>query len=139
MNVPENLLYTKEHEWLMVKGDIGVIGITHFAQEQLGDVVFVELPPANSNIIQGNSFGVVESVKTVSDLYSPVSGSVLEVNLNLNETPEDVNTHPYGDGWIIQISISDKQELGQLLNSEDYQQLIGKKYIKYAIKKESKN
>ena len=124
MNVPENLLYTKEHEWLMVKGDIGVIGITHFAQEQLGDVVFVELPPANSNIIQGNSFGVVESVKTVSDLYSPVSGSVLEVNLNLNETPEDVNTHPYGDGWIVKIKINNLNDLEQLLSAKQYNNLL---------------
>ncbi len=127
MSVPDNLLYTKEHEWLRVEGDnrdIGVVGITHFAQEQLGDVVFVELPAVDAKLTQGGSFGVVESVKTVSDLYSPVNGSVAEVNSELDAAPEKVNTDPYGDGWIVKIKIDDPDGLKQLLSPEQYNELL---------------
>jgi glycine cleavage system H protein len=124
MSVPENLLYTKEHEWLRVEGDVGVVGITHFAQEQLGDVVFVELPAADSKLTKGGSFGVVESVKTVSDLYSPVNGSVAEVNLGLDAAPEQVNTDPYGEGWIVKIKIDDPDALKELLSPEQYNELL---------------
>ena len=124
MSVPENLLYTKEHEWLRVEGDIGVIGITHFAQEQLGDVVFVELPAVDSKLTKGGSFGVVESVKTVSDLYSPVNGSVVETNSGLDAAPEQVNTDPYGEGWIVKIKIDNQDELKELLSPEQYNELL---------------
>jgi glycine cleavage system H protein len=124
MSVPENLLYTKEHEWLRVEGDIGVVGITHFAQEQLGDVVFVELPEAGSKLTRGGSFGVVESVKTVSDLYSPVNGAVAEVNGGLDAAPEQVNTDPYGEGWIVKIKIDDPEGLKELLSPEQYNELL---------------
>jgi glycine cleavage system H protein len=124
MSVPENLLYTKEHEWLLVEGEVGVVGITHFAQEQLGDVVFVELPTAGSKLTQGRSFGVVESVKTVSDLYSPVNGSVAEVNSGLDTAPEQVNTDPYGEGWIVKIKVDDPDALKELLSPEQYNELL---------------
>lgn len=124
MSVPENLLYTKDHEWLRVEGDVGVVGITHFAQEQLGDVVFVELPEADSKLTKGGSFGVVESVKTVSDLYSPVNGSVAEVNSGLDAAPEQVNTDPYGEGWIVKIKIDDLDSLKEMLSPEQYNELL---------------
>ena len=124
MSVPENLLYTKEHEGLLVEGEAGGVGITHFAQEQLGDVVFVELPTAGSKLTQGRSLGVVESVKTVSDLYSPVNGSVAEVNSGLDTAPEQVNTDPYGEGWIVKIKVDDPDALKELLSPEQYNELL---------------
>jgi glycine cleavage system H protein len=123
--VPENLLYSKEHEWLRVDGDSGVVGITDFAQEQLGDVVFVELPSNGEQVRQFGSFGVVESVKAASDLYAPISGEVLERNMAVVESPELVNQQPYGNGWMIKVKIQDRGELANLLSAADYRAHIG--------------
>lgn len=117
---PEELRYTKEHEWIKVDGDRGRVGITHFAQSQLGDVVFVELPKVGKPFRQMEPFGVVESVKAVSDLYSPVTGQVLEVNSTLESSPEQVNADPYGKGWMIVVKISEPKELGKLMTAEKY-------------------
>ena len=120
MEVPENLLYTQEHEWVRVGGNKVVVGITQFAQEQLGDIVFVELPEVGTLIEQESPFGVVESVKTVSDLYAPVSGTVTASNKDLETHPEQVNNEPYGTGWIIEIEVSDVKELEKLMSPDDY-------------------
>lgn len=120
MNVPEGLKYTREHEWIKVDGDRGRIGITHYAQDQLGDVVFVELPKTGRQLRQMEPFGVVESVKAVSDLYCPVGGEVLEVNSELEQKPELVNGDPYGAGWMIQVKISNAKDLGNLLSASEY-------------------
>ena len=120
MEVPENLLYTQEHEWIRVDGKNATVGITHFAQDQLGDIVFVELPEVGTLIEQENPFGVVESVKTVSDLYAPISGTVTAVNKDLEANPEHVNDTPYGNGWIIEIEFSNDNELEKLMSSEEY-------------------
>lgn len=123
--VPEGLLYSKEHEWVKVDGDRATIGITYFAQEQLGDVVFVELPSAGEQVRQFASLGVVESVKAASDVFSPVSGEVAERNLDVIERPELVNQDPYGKGWMVKVRLADKGELGKLLSPGDYRALIG--------------
>jgi glycine cleavage system H protein len=120
MEVPNELLYTQEHEWIRVEGQNAVIGVTQFAQDQLGDIVFVELPEVGSLIEKESPFGVVESVKTVSDLYAPVSGKVTKVNTELETHPENVNSEPYGNGWIVEIEISDAKELKSLLDPEAY-------------------
>ena len=120
MEVPENLLYTQEHEWVRVEGNKAVVGITQFAQEQLGDIVFVELPEVGTLIEHESPFGVVESVKTVSDLYAPVSGTVRGSNKDLEAHPEQVNSEPYGKGWIIEVEVSDEKELEKLMSPEDY-------------------
>ncbi len=120
MEVPENLLYTQEHEWVRVDGKKAVVGVTQFAQEQLGDIVFVELPEVGTLIEQESPFGVVESVKTVSDLYAPVSGTVTASNKDLEAHPEQVNSEPYGNGWIIEIEIADEKELEKLMSPDDY-------------------
>ena len=120
MEVPENLLYTQEHEWIRVDKNNAIVGITQFAQDQLGDIVFVELPEVGTVIEKETPFGVVESVKTVSDLYAPVSGTVKAVNQELESSPEQVNNAPYGSGWIIEIEISDKNELKKLMSPEKY-------------------
>ena len=120
MEVPENLLYTQEHEWIRVDGKNAIVGITQFAQDQLGDIVFVELPEVGTLIEQESPFGVVESVKTVSDLYAPVSGTVKAINQELESNPEKVNNEPYEGGWIIEIEISDKNELEKLMSPEKY-------------------
>ena len=120
MEVPENLLYTQEHEWIRVDKNNAIMGITQFAQDQLGDIVFVELPEVGMVIEKETPFGVVESVKTVSDLYAPVSGTVKAVNQDLESSPEKVNNAPYGSGWIIEIEISDKNELEKLMSPEKY-------------------
>ena len=120
MEVPENLLYTQEHEWVRVEGNKAVVGITQFAQEQLGDIVFVELPEVGTLIEQESPFGVVESVKTVSDLYAPVSGAVTASNKDLEAHPEQVNSEPYGTGWIIEVEVSDEKELEKLMSHNDY-------------------
>ena len=120
MEVPENLLYTQEHEWVRVDKNNAIVGITQFAQDQLGDIVFVELPEVGTVIEKETPFGVVESVKTVSDLYAPVSGTVKAVNQDLESSPEKVNNAPYGSGWIIEIEISDKNELEKLMSPEKY-------------------
>lgn len=118
---PKDLRYTKEHEWIRVEGDKGRVGITHYAQDQLGDVVFVELPAVGRSLRQMEAFGVVESVKAVSDLYCPVSGEVVEVNQELVRRPELVNQDPYGAGWMIVVKIQDAKELENLMTSEQYQ------------------
>lgn len=120
MSVPEGLKYTREHEWIKVEGDKGRVGITHYAQDQLGDVVFVELPKKGRQLRQMESFGVVESVKAVSDLYCPVSGEVLEVNSELERKPELVNTDPYKAGWMILVKITQAKDLDNLLSASEY-------------------
>ena len=123
-NVPADLKYTREHEWAKKEGARVRVGITHFAQEQLGDVVFVELPKVGGKVIQNKGFGVVESVKAVSDLFAPLSGEVAEVNAALPKAPETVNQDPYGKGWMIVIAPSDGKELESLLTAEQYEKLI---------------
>ncbi len=118
--IPEGLHYTKEHEWIKVEGARGRVGITHFAQSQLGDVVFVELPKVGKPLRQMETFGVVESVKAVSDLYCPLTGEVLEVNSTLESSPEQINADPYGQGWMIVVKIADPKELGKLMTAEKY-------------------
>ena len=126
MEIPENLLYTQEHEWIRVDGQDAVIGITQFAQDQLGDIVFVELPEIGTLIEQESPFGVVESVKTVSDLYAPVSGTVTAINKDLETQPELVNDEPYGKGWVIKIELTDKNELKNLMSPEAYTEQCSK-------------
>lgn len=118
---PRNLRYTKEHEWIRVEDSRGVVGITEYAQDQLGDVVFVELPKVGTTVEQGKPFGVVESVKTASDLYAPVSGTVIAVNEKLIEHPELVNQDPYGEGWMIVIQMSDPTQVSSLMTAEEYE------------------
>ena len=120
MEVPKDLLYTLEHEWIRVDGKNAVIGITHFAQEQLGDIVFVELPKVGSELEKESPFGVVESVKTVSDLYAPASGKITKVNKELETNPEKVNNEPYDAGWIVEIELSDETDLESLLDPDAY-------------------
>ncbi|RIV25657.1 glycine cleavage system protein GcvH [Alicyclobacillaceae bacterium I2511] len=119
--VPENLKYTKEHEWVRVEGNTAFIGITDFAQDELGDIVFVELPEEGSLLIAEQTFGTVESVKTVSDLFAPVSGKVIQVNADLGEHPEKVNEQPYEAGWMVAVEMSDAAEANALLNAVEYQ------------------
>lgn len=121
MEFPEDLKYTKEHEWVKVDGDSVTIGITDYAQDSLGDVVYVELPEADATITSGETFGVVESVKAVSDLYAPVSGTVAEVNDSVVDSPETINDEPYGDGWLLKVELSDTGELDGLMSAADYQ------------------
>ena len=125
MNIPKELKYTKDHEWARIEGDVATVGITDYAQGELGDIVFVELPKAGSSVSQGDSFGTIEAVKAVSDLYAPLSGVITEVNAALDEAPETVNNSPYGDGWMIKIKISDPSEVDNLLSADDYEKLIG--------------
>lgn len=124
MEVPKDLMYTREHEWLRIDGNKGVIGITEFAQDQLGDVVFVELPKEGSDLQQENTFGVVESVKTVSDLYAPASGKVTKVNKELEAHPELINQEPYGKGWIVEVELKDANEKNGLLSAADYENFL---------------
>ncbi len=124
MNFPSNLKYTKEHEWLRIEGDIAYIGITEFAQGELGDIVYVDISSVGQEIKQNDIFGTVEAVKTVSDLYIPVTGTVLEVNADLNNAPELVNSDPYGKGWMIKIKISDPSQLDTLLTADSYNTLV---------------
>ncbi len=123
--VPDELRYSKEHEWVRAEGDVATIGITHFAQEQLGDVVFVELPSPGEQVRQFASLGVVESVKAASDVYSPISGEVVERNVAVIEKPELVNQSPYGDGWMVKVRLADRGELRKLLAAADYRAHIG--------------
>lgn len=125
MQVPENLKYSNDHEWIAVDGDIATIGITDYAQGELGDLVFVELPDVGSDAVQGEAFGTVEAVKAVSDLFAPVSGEVTEINEVLADDPEVVNKDPYGDGWMIKVKISDADELDALLDATAYKELVG--------------
>lgn len=124
MNVPENLKYTKDHEWIKVEGNTGTIGVTDFAQGELGDVVFVDIDPSLAEISTGESFGTIEAVKTVSDLFAPCNGKVLEVNSKLADEPQAVNSDPYGEGWLIKIEIADLDQLNELLSSDDYKAQI---------------
>ena len=124
MNIPENLKYTKDHEWIMVEGDTATIGITDFAQSQLGDIIFLELPDVADKVIAGEPFGEIEAVKTVSELYAPVDGTVIEVNSNLEDFPEKVNQDCYGDGWIIKIKPENKIDKENLLNHKQYIKII---------------
>jgi len=125
MNVPENLKYTKDHEWICVEKDgIATVGITDFAQGELGDIVFVEAETVDSMVSVGESFGTVEAVKTVSDLFMPVSGDVLELNPELEDTPELINQDPYEKGWIIKIKMSDSSELDNLMDAESYKKML---------------
>ncbi len=121
MNVPEELSYTKTHEWVRREDDIATVGITDNAQDELGDVVFVELPEEGASFNAGEPFGTIESVKAVSDLYAPVGGEVVEVNETLNDAPEKINEEPYGDGWIIRIRVSEEADL---LSAGDYEKLL---------------
>ena len=126
MNFPENLKYTKDHEWILVDGNTGTVGITEHAQGELGDVVFVELPAVGKSLKQSESFGTIEAVKAVSDLFSPVTGAVADVNKALASTPELVNKDPYGDGWMVKVTLSNPSELSTLLNAAAYTALVGK-------------
>ncbi|MCB0734645.1 MAG: glycine cleavage system protein GcvH [Bacteroidetes bacterium] len=125
MNFPENLKYTKDHEWVSVDGDVATIGITDFAQSELGDVVFVEIETEGDTLSAEDTFGTVEAVKTVSDLYMPVSGEVIEVNADLEGNPESVNSDPYGSGWMIKVKLSDVSELDGLMDAAAYTDLVG--------------
>lgn len=124
LHYPGELKYTKEHEWIRIEGNVGIIGITAFAQDQLGDVVFVELPTVGSAVNQGKQFGTVESVKTVSDLYAPVTGKVAEVNKALEDKPELVNSAPYGDGWMLKVELANPGETAHLLDAAAYQAFL---------------
>lgn len=125
MNIPSNLKYTNDHEWILVEGNIGTIGITEYAQGELGDVVFVDIDPALTSITSGQNFGTIEAVKTVSELYAPVTGKVLEINQILTNSPETINADPYGEGWMVKVEIENPAELESLLDSEAYKALIG--------------
>ena len=125
MNIPVNLKYTKDHEWVSLDGDIATVGITHFAQKELGDIVYVEVETLDQTLEKDEVFGTVEAVKTVSDLFLPLSGEIIEFNEALESKPESVNTDPYGDGWMIKVKISNIAEIDSLLSSESYKELIG--------------
>ena len=124
MEFPKDLKYTKEHEWVKVEGNIATVGITDYAQDSLGDVVYVELPQEGASVTKHEPFGVVESVKAVSDLYAPLSGSVTEVNDAIVDSPEAINEDPYGDAWMIKVEIYSASELSDLLNADEYQKFI---------------
>ncbi|RZK64650.1 MAG: glycine cleavage system protein GcvH [Pedobacter sp.] len=125
MNFPSELKYTKDHEWVKVEGNEAFIGITDFAQRELGDIVYVDINSVGSEVTKEEVFGTVEAVKTVSDLYMPVTGTVLEINSELNDNPELVNSDPYGKGWMVKVSLSDLAEVEELLTAEAYQALVG--------------
>ncbi len=124
MNIPDNLKYTKDHEWVKVDGDTAIVGITDFAQHELGDIVFVEVDTVEETLDKEETFGTIEAVKTVSDLFMPVGGEVLEFNEELEATPDIINKDPYGDGWIIKIKIADASEADDLLSADEYKDLI---------------
>lgn len=125
MNVPSNLKYTKEHEWVLIEGDIATIGVSDFAQGELGDVVFIEIETEGEKLAKEETFGTIEAVKTVSDLFMPVAGEVIEVNPKLEETPDVVNSDPYGDGWMVKVKMDDVSEADALLSASDYEALLG--------------
>jgi glycine cleavage system H protein len=125
MNVPVNLLYTKDHEWLRLEGETGYVGITDFAQGELGDIVFVEIETVGETLKREEVFGTIEAVKTVSDMFMPVSGEILEMNAAIEETPEVVNKDPYGKGWMVKIKITNSSEVKDMLTPEKYKVLIG--------------
>ncbi len=125
MNVPTNLKYTKDHEWVSIEGDVATVGITHFAQKELGDIVYVEVETLDQTLEKDEVFGTVEAVKTVSDLFLPLAGEIIEFNDELESNPENVNTDPYGAGWMIKVKIANPAEIDSLLSSESYKELIG--------------
>lgn len=125
MNYPENFRYTKEHEWVSVEGDTGTVGITFHAQSELGDIVYVDLPKVGSTVDIGQSFGSVESVKAVSDIYSPVSGEVIEINAVLAHAPEKLNEDPHGDAWLVKVKLADTAQVTKLMDAAAYQAYIG--------------
>ena len=125
MNIPSELKYTKDHEWISLEGDIATVGITDFAQRELGDIVYVEVETIGEILNADEVFGTVEAVKTVSDLFLPVSGEIIEFNESLEDTPEEVNLNPYSNGWMIKMKVSNIDDLSSLLNAEQYQELIG--------------
>ncbi len=126
MNFPSELKYTKDHEWIRIEGNVGTIGITEYAQGELGDIVFIELPAIGKKIESGQSFGTVEAVKAVSDLYAPISGEVKELNKEIQDSPELVNKEPYERGWMIKVTLSHPEEVKNLLDAEAYKKLIAK-------------
>lgn len=125
MNFPADLFYTEDHEWIKVEGNIGTIGVTDHAQSELGDVVYIDIPGDISDVGKGDSIGTIEAVKTVADIFTPVSGKVVDVNRGLNDAPETVNKDPYGEGWIVKIELSNKAELDELMNVDAYKAIIG--------------
>jgi len=125
MNIPQELKYTKDHEWVKIDGNVATIGVTDFAQGELGDIVYVEVETVGETMEREEVFGTVEAVKTVSDLFLPLAGEILEFNESLEDTPEKVNTDPYGDGWMVKIQISDEDEIAGLMSPEEYKELIG--------------
>ena len=125
MNIPSNLKYTKDHEWVLIDGDVATVGITDFAQKELGDIVYVEVETLDQTLDKDEVFGTVEAVKTVSDLFLPLSGEIIEFNDKLESNPEDVNADPYGKGWMIKLKIADTSEIDTLLSGDDYKTLIG--------------
>lgn len=125
MNIPQELKYTKDHEWVKIDGDIATVGVTDFAQGELGDIVYVEVETLGETLDREEVFGTVEAVKTVSDLFSPLSGEILEFNESLEDTPEMVNSDPYGEGWMVKIKISNEDEISDLLSAEEYKDVIG--------------
>lgn len=124
MNIPADLKYTKDHEWVKIDGDMAIVGVTDYAQKELGDIVYVEVDTEGDEVAKEEVFGTIEAVKTVSDLFMPISGTVQEVNTTLDSTPETVNADPYGDGWMIKIKMSDASELDSLLSADEYKNLI---------------
>ncbi len=125
MNIPEELKYTKDHEWISIDGEIATVGITDFAQGELGDIIFLEFPDVDESFNEGDVFGTIEAVKTVSDLFMPVSGKIVEVNEALNDNPENVNSSPYDSGWMVKIELSAESGTDSLLNSKSYIEMIG--------------
>ena len=125
MNIPANLKYTKDHEWVSIDGDIATVGITDFAQKELGDIVYVEVETLDQSLGKDEVFGTVEAVKTVSDLFLPLAGEIIEFNDELESNPEMVNTDPYGKGWMVKVKVSDVSDMNELLSSDDYKTLIG--------------
>ena len=125
MNIPQELKYTKDHEWVKIDGDVATVGVTDFAQGELGDIVYVEVETLGETLEGDEVFGTVEAVKTVSDLFLPLAGEILEFNDSLENTPEKVNSDPYGDGWMIKVKISDQSQLSNLLSPEEYKDIIG--------------
>lgn len=124
MNIPEHLFYTDSHEWISLDGEIATVGITDFAQSELGDIIFLEFTEINMDIECGEPFGTIEAIKTVADLSAPVSGKILEVNTTLEDSPEKVNEDPYGEGWLVKIKYSNQEEIEKLLNKDDYEKII---------------
>ena len=125
MNIPEDLKYTKDHEWIRVEGETAIVGITDFAQGELGDIVYVEVETIDEDVTKDEVFGTVEAVKTVSDLFTPLSGTVMEFNEKLDDEPELVNSDPYGEGWMVKVQLSDLEEITDLLDAAAYKTLIG--------------